>query len=285
MGGKGIFYSLDSSVSIIKKILMNLGTLENGITMFDQETQDTIKQVIIDINRLYLELKTVPISLDKTYEIIKDIITTVNISRNKIKGTFDGLIKKTGEQLVKITSATEDATSKILDVSDTLTEKQNDVIDKIDALIATNPELEEKLDEIKNDIYSQQDDTFMILDHLQFQDITSQQLEGAFNMLVQIEEKLLIVANLMEGLDNLTFEKLRSRNVAFDSNAEFKVQTNTQKEVDLIFSDDDSQNKGFDENMSAQDNIDQLFQNMGNEKEIEKSQDEIDKIFEKEDNN
>ena len=278
MSGKGIFYSLDSSITIIKKILMNLGILEDGSALFDEETQGTVKKVVIDLNRLYLELKTVPISLDKTYDIIKDIITTVHISRNQIKGAVDGLIKKTGEQLVKITSATEAATTKILDVSDALTEKQNDVIDKLDALLESKPELEEKIEDIKNDIYSQQDDTFMILDHLQFQDITSQQLEGAFGMLVQIEEKLLIIANLMEGLDNLTFEKLRARNAAYDSDAEFKDQSNTQQNIDSMFKESKDSTPVEDENV--QENIDQLFNSVDAGGESKSNQDDIDKMFE-----
>ncbi|MBN1969495.1 MAG: hypothetical protein JXR48_06805 [Candidatus Delongbacteria bacterium] len=279
MSGKGIFYSLDTSINIIKKILLSLGILEGKENVLDEETQGAVKKIIIDLNRLYLELKTVPISLDKTYDIIKDIITTVHISRNQIKGAVDGLIKQTGEQLIKITTATEAATTKILDVSDALTEKQNDVIEKLDKILETHPELADELDDIKNDIYSQQDDTFMILDHLQFQDITSQQLEGAFGMLVQIEEKLLIIANLMEGLDNLTFEKLRERKKVYDVNAEFKDQKDTQKHIDSLFkvTKDDSDDLNV---KNAQEDIDALFQSYNNTK-VENNTNETDETLNK----
>lgn len=284
----GIFNSLDISISLINKLLSQVDSLAREESNLQGEALVKLKNIVADMNRLYIELKTVPLSLDKTYEIIKDIITSVHKSRFQLKGAVDGLIKQTGEQLIKVTSATEAATTKILDVSDQLTAKQNDLVDKLDTLKDKGgDDLASAIEEIKNDIYSQQDDTFMILDYLQFQDITSQQLEGAFGMLVQIEEKLLIVANLLEGLDNLTFEKLQERNKAYDKDAEFSDKAETQVAIDGLFKSKTEEVKGSDDQATSQEEIDRLMSQGANnssstdndEEEKKSSQEEIDRLL------
>lgn len=251
---KGVLLSIECSISYIKSILDSVQKLAEEEAMLSQESLIKVRAIVTHMRKLYEELLTVPMTLDKSYEIIKDIITHVHQSRSELKGAVDGLIKQTGEQIVKVTSATEAATTKILDVSDSLTEKQNLLIDKLDGLIAEKPELAEIMEDVKADIYSQQDDTFMILDYLQFQDITSQQLEGAFGMLNQIEEKLLAVAKLLEGLDDLTFETLEKRKTAYDANAEFKDQSNVQKEIDSFFD-----SPSVDLKLDSQSEIDKIF--------------------------
>lgn len=250
---RGVLHSIESSINYIKEILISVQRLTEKEDMLSQESLLKVKEIVSHIRKLYDELCSVPLTLDKTYAIIKDIIAHVHESRSQLKGAVDGLIKQTGEQLVKVTSATEVATNKILDVSDSLTEKQNSLIEKLDGFIAEKPELSEMFEDIKGDIFSQQDDTFLILDYLQFQDITSQQLESAFSMLNQIEDRLLAVAKLLEGLDDLTFDALEKRRTAYDPNAEFKDQSAAQKEIDDIF-------KVTDEHkLDSQEEIDKIF--------------------------
>ncbi len=253
---KGILKNVDTSVVLVKRLITSVKTLVEDESFVTDLSKKAIEDILEGIKEINTELSDVPITLDKTYDIIKDIINSVSQSRAQLKGAVEGLIKQTGDQITKVTSATEEATNKMLDVSDTLTEKQNTLIEKIDKIIEEKPDLTSLFEEIKEDIYSQQDDTFMILDHLQFQDITSQQLEGAFSMLGQIEEKLLLIAKLLEGLDELSFKKMEKSSAVFDSNAEFKDQAETQAEIDKL-----------------------LNGNQTNEEVAKASQDEIDKLL------
>ena len=274
---RGLLKNVDTSVLLIKRLIDSVRTLVEDETILTELSKVTIKEILESIKEINLELADVPITLDKTYEIIKDIINSVSKSRVQLQGAVEGLIKQTGEQITKVTSATEEATQKMLDVSDALTEKQNNLVDKLDKLVEEKPELKTELEEIKNDVYEQQDDAFMILDHLQFQDITSQQLEGAFSMLGQIEEKLLIIANLLEGLDELSFSKMKKSNAVFDSDAEFKDQAETQAEIDKLLNASAS-NEILQK--SSQDEIDKLVNtDVSSETPEKSSQDEIDKLL------
>ena len=253
---KGILKNVDTSVVLVKRLINSVKTLVEDESLLTDISREAIRDILEGIKEINLELSDVPFTLDKTYEIIKDIINSVSQSRVQLQGAVEGLIKKTGDQITKVTSATEEATQKMLDVSDALTEKQNNLVDRLDKLIEQNPELKNEFEEIKNDIYEQQDDAFMILDHLQFQDITSQQLEGAFSMLGQIEEKLLTIAKLLEGLDKLSFKKMEKSNAVFDSEAEFKDQSDTQAEIDKLLSSNTSPEAV---QKSSQDEIDKLL--------------------------
>ena len=254
--GRGILKNVDTSVKLVKRLISSVKTLVEDENLLTDVSKEAIRTILEGIKEINNELSDVPITLDKTYEIIKDIINAVGQSRVQLQGAVEGLIKQTGDQISKVTSATEEATSKILDVSDALTDKQNNLVEKIDKLIEEKPDFADALEEIKNDIYEQQDDTFMILDHLQFQDITSQQLEGAFSMLGKIEEKLLMIAKLLEGLDELSFKKMEKSTAVFDSNAEFKDQSDTQAEIDKLLNGASSVD---DEKKSSQDEIDKLL--------------------------
>ncbi len=241
LSDKGIIKNIEVSIEYIKLILASIEKLAREEDSLTIHSLDKVKKIVIGIKILHDELVAVPASLGETYTIIKDIINHVHQSRAQLKGTVDGLIKKTGEQLSKVTSATEDATNKILDVSDQLTDKQNSLIEKLDEIVKDHPDLASRIEELKADIYEQQDDTFLILDYLQFQDITSQQLEAAFGLLNQIEDSLLVVAGHLEGFDGFQFVKTERRNSAYDANAEFVDKTEAQAEIDKLVKDNQSQ--------------------------------------------
>jgi len=282
---KGILSCIETSIQYIKLILNSVEELAKQDHDYSSDSMLQIKKIIVGMKKIYDDLISVPITLDHSYDIIKDIIAHVHQSRSQLKGAVDGLIKQTGEQISKVSDATEIAASKILDVSEALTDKQNNLISRLDELAQNNESFAEFVDELKDDIYSQQDDTFMILDYLQFQDITSQQLEGAFGMLHQIEDRLLAVARLLEGLDDITFDTLQQRNKAYDQNAEFRDQSDTQKHIDELFKVNnniavDSNKEGVEENQ-----VTDIEQNVeeNNAKISSVSQEEIDNLMKSQD--
>ena len=117
-----------------------------------------------------------------TYELIQVVINSIHSSRNELKKSVDGLLKKTGVQLKKITTTTEEATNKILDVAEELDAEQLVIIEKLDSLKSNNNQ-EDIIEDIKKMIFKNQDAAFTIIDYLQFQDITAQQISGAYALL------------------------------------------------------------------------------------------------------
>ncbi|MCL2063702.1 MAG: hypothetical protein FWG98_04955 [Candidatus Cloacimonetes bacterium] len=235
-----------------------------------------------------------------THTLIQGIIHSIHSSRKELKQSVDGLLKKTGDQLGKITATTEEATQKIMDEALKIESEQGIMVDKLEELrTATTPEdVNAKIEEIKGLVYGNQDSAFMIINYLQFQDITAQQIAGAYSLLSDTEKTLLYVSNLVKEFDmgdntpDFLLQDLDKN--AFNADAVFRDKADIQHVIDDIFntgnteldvpldevsvetksfhanvpkSDDDTTNEDFD--------IDALF----GANDDKANQDDIDKLF------
>ncbi|PID28366.1 MAG: hypothetical protein CSB55_05205 [Candidatus Cloacimonadota bacterium] len=265
---------------------------------------------------IYSKMKELPDKVDQSYELVQSVIKSIQSSRSELKKSVDGLIKKTGMQLQKITSTTEEATNKILDIAEKLDEDQEKIIALIEKIEAGSDN--EIFAEIKEKIYKNQESAFTIIDFLQFQDITAQQIAGAYALLSDTETTLLRVSNLLKEFDDretaLKTLKIDIDRNSFNSDAAFSDKKDIQNAIDDMFESqntdvdipDDktcvkkilpSSGKEIDENFdidalfdnkmkseekSSKDedfDIDALFNNNNKKEENKTSQDEIDKLF------
>jgi hypothetical protein len=189
--------------------------------------------------RIYNKMKDLPQKVDKSYSLIQSVIKSIHSSRSELKKSVDGLIKKTGMQLQKITSTTEEATNKILDIAEQLDEEQEKIIALIEKIEAESENESELLNEIKEKIYKNQDSAFTIIDFLQFQDITAQQIAGAYALLSDTENTLLYVSNLLKEFDEKDAKRLNlntniDRN-SFNAEAAFTDKQDIQNAIDDMF--------------------------------------------------
>ena len=138
-----------------------------------------------------------------THQLISGVICSIHSSRKELKQSVDGLLQQTGNQLKKITSTTQNATMQIMDVASKLDNDQNAILEKIEALVAKTLLTEDKtvLEEIKNIVLDNQNAVFDIYNHLQFQDITAQQIAGAYSLIADTEKTLLYVLNILKEFD------------------------------------------------------------------------------------
>jgi hypothetical protein len=239
-----------------------------------------------------------------TLSLVQGVISSIHCSRKELKNSVSGLIKQTTDQLGKITATTEAATNKILDEAMKLDNDQNVINSMLDELktIESGEESSAKIDKIKEMIYNNQDSVFNIIQFLQFQDITAQQIAGAYSLLHDTEKTLLYVSNLLKEFDvgdnNFDLILTEIDKNAFNENAAFTDKSNIQDAIDDLFSSGNEdvnipkdqeiskkvQHVKEGSNSEESFDIDALFENSkqnGPEEtnNVKADQDDIDKLF------
>jgi len=198
-------------------------------------------------------------------EFMKETVPLLeNINRSIAESTLK--IPKASNQIHNVTSATELATTEILDLVDVLNadlasidkcvveclEKEKDKEDFLNSLVPmlkkenTQAFIDEFLDRNKvtsnlksviDRIKKMKDDTNSITLSLQVQDITSQQLATVNHLIESVQEKLASLiedfdnTKIVEGHDNLNLPA----GASFDPNARYSRSAVPQQEVDTIF--------------------------------------------------
>lgn len=135
--------------------------------------------------------------------VLDDIVKLVS-SMNEMIRNFKSMrdpimessnsVPQASKQLDKVTQETERVTNQMLDLVETMTERGMNTADNVETLLEDTDQLtdrqEELLREIQENAAEDQNDIFLIMDALQFQDITSQQISHANSILDTIEQKL-----------------------------------------------------------------------------------------------
>ena len=238
-----------------------------------------------------------------THVLVQSVINSIYSSRKDLRQSVDGLLRKTGDQLGKITATTEAATNKILDEAMKLDSDQNTIVDKLDEIkgLSGSEDVNTKLESVKTMIYDNQDSVFNIIQFLQFQDITAQQIKGAYSLLHDTERTLIFVSNLLKELEiagELTLPNIDKN--SFNEDAVFSNKSSIQGAIDDLFNtgntdiaipDDEVQGNvaAFDNSGGAGEgggegggavDIDALFGGGAEKNDSEPAgQDDIDKLF------
>ena len=226
-------------IPIIKQITTDIELLIADITTTHSSVSDQ-KQIQDKLLQNMKLLKNLGSKVDKTSKLVQSVISSINSSRTELKKSVEGLIQKTGAQLGKITSTTEDATNKILDVAEKLDDDQMQILDKLDELQKEYKIPKNIVDEIRVTVQGNQDKAFTIMDYLQFQDITAQQIAGAYALLSDTENTLVYVSELLREFDDLAKEEKLITNKKIDDNsfnadAKFENKQFLQDSIDDLF--------------------------------------------------
>ncbi len=182
---------------------------------------------------------------------IESEITDLTGALGKVIATFrsmktpliesHGKVPQATTQLDKVVDQTEAATTGMLDILEAISQREEQVVTDLKALKteATNwsdeqiaaaiTSVEEKAEANLNDVYQ-------VMDALQFQDITSQQIQHAASVLEELELRLQSIINVVGGEEEQAsgaeFEKKR----VFDPNADLYEKKTEQADVDSLFS-------------------------------------------------
>ncbi len=165
----------------------------------------------------------------KLVVFIEDVIPLLDAIHNDIHHSTS-LIPKATAKLDKVTSATEMAATEVMDIVDSVIEKLNSMSEKVNAIEeeAKNTEtIKKNADEIRSEIDASQEDLFSIMNALQFQDITTQQINAINDTIESVQIKL---SDLLRGFEEDGLEISKVRNIAFDPNAEFDFERSSESQ-------------------------------------------------------
>jgi len=183
------------------------------------------------------ELKDLTSALGTMMEAFRKIRQPIQESSEKVPTT--------AQHLEKVTEQTEQATHQVLDIIETIANRESEIstgMDKIKELIpdeafSSSSELESLLAKIKSDSETNVNDSYSIMDALQFQDITTQQIDHAISLLDDVEAKLMTMLTAVGIRKDTNGKKPSKRKKAYDPNASYDADNPTQqKEIDNIIS-------------------------------------------------
>jgi chemotaxis regulatin CheY-phosphate phosphatase CheZ len=121
---------------------------------------------------------------------VQDMLSSIRTGREQLRATSSERLAHTSEKLNEVTNATAHAALDIMDAIDR-------AIAKVDELEA--PEVvgdAEKSAAIRNEI---RDELFAVMNHMQFQDITSQQIMHVQSLLSETEHRLSDIVTMFDS--------------------------------------------------------------------------------------
>ena len=146
------------------------------------------------------------------------------------------------QQLDKISEQTEAATHQMLDLTEKITQEADEVgegLSRIKELAESGQvgEIVSIIDAVSEKTAGIGNDAFTIMDALQFQDITSQQMNHAASLLEEIEIKLQEIIGVMQGRGgNSNGDSEHARKVrVYDPHADLFEKKTNQEDIDNLF--------------------------------------------------
>lgn len=148
--------------------------------------------------------ESLPLRLDRAHQAVADALAGLQASRVALQDaqrSAVGRLHQTHEQLREVTSTTEGAASDILDSLDRAT----GFLDELDATAgapesapaAAAAEIAARNARARGAL---RDELFQMMHSLQFQDITTQQLSYTSGVLTDLEERLLAIVEMFDGV-------------------------------------------------------------------------------------
>ncbi len=175
-------------------------------------------------------------------EAVGEMLMRFGELHNPIKESQEKM-PQASRQLSKINNQTEAAATRMLDVAEAITERDAAMLNQLNSAKEAAEkngalDLVEKIISCQNLAEQNQNDAFSIMEALQFQDITSQQLIHTMDLLQDIETRMDILLEVMDGKTEAKekLQKKGTREKTYDPNAEFTVGQSGQASVDSLIS-------------------------------------------------
>lgn len=176
-----------------------------------------------DSTKLYMP------QIAKLVFFIEEIVPLLNDIHANINKTSE-IIPNATEKLGKVTSATELAATEVLDIVDNVVGRLNNMtamVDDLEKNIETDSANTGKIGMIRKEIDGSQDDLFSIMNALQFQDITTQQINSIASTIDKVQDAL---HDLLQGFEDDGIEKQAMQKLVFDPNAEFDFNRSAESQ-------------------------------------------------------
>jgi chemotaxis regulatin CheY-phosphate phosphatase CheZ len=184
---------------------------------------------------------------------VSNVVSDLEMSEEELKKSSKKILSRVSEQLEKVTESTQMAVNGVLNRIDQICESQNAIFDQIVELrqklseksSETAPEyLMEALGRIENLENEIQGKAFEIMNEMQFQDITTQQIQLAQQLLDEAKQKLLNFRKVLTAfsldVSDGAREQMQSVRSTFDPGATMKDREERQKLADAVSTDFDN---------------------------------------------
>jgi chemotaxis regulatin CheY-phosphate phosphatase CheZ len=184
---------------------------------------------------IHVELRHLADSISQIIKGIRVAQEPITDSRNKVP--------QAAEQLERVTQQTAVATHRVLDMVEAITAREGEIETQIKELrrvlpstyFRNNSRVKRIIERICVSASANQNDAYAIMDALQFQDITSQQVDHAISLLEQVEIRLKDVLVGLQ-LDSGPDDGLKRKERAYNPDANFSSDSNEQSQVDALLS-------------------------------------------------
>jgi len=182
------------------------------------------------VKRVSSALGALPFILEQANKEIVQILESLRKNKTQLQSAAVERLQHTHSKLEEVNSTTESAATGILDSLD----RAQGILDTLDG---DDPDKTGKTAELRD---AMRNELFAITEALQFQDITSQQIRYAANVLVELEDKLISVLHLIDvtGLDEAHAALHGTNRGTYDPNATTKDREGRQHVADEIFDSD-----------------------------------------------
>jgi chemotaxis regulatin CheY-phosphate phosphatase CheZ len=184
---------------------------------------------------LLVELNNLTRSIEALMRSMREMETPIEESRNQLP--------KASQQLDKISTQTEAAAHHMLQKVEQIIKHQDEIGRWSDDFIRVFEKSKSKkkddyiktAERIGSAAVTSKNDAFLIMDTLQFQDITSQQVEHVSELLKDVEHRLHHLQEIISG-SGVTPESPPAEYDSVDDRGRSLIEGRDQKEVDVIFS-------------------------------------------------
>jgi chemotaxis regulatin CheY-phosphate phosphatase CheZ len=180
-----------------------------------------------DVRGVRSALGALPLILEQANKEIVSILENLRKNKTQLQSAAVERLQHTHSKLEEVNSATESAATGILDSLD----RAQGFLDTLDADDADKTSKASELrDSMRNELFS-------ITEALQFQDITSQQIRYAANVLVELEDKLMSVLHLIDitGIEEARAALHGTPKGTYDPNATTRDREVRQHVADEVF--------------------------------------------------
>ncbi len=168
---------------------------------------------------------------------LSDIVRGIRVAQEPIIESQKKVPQAT-EQLEKITRQTEDATHRVLDMVESITSRESEIESLLKDLrrslpatyFRNNSKAKALIERIRECASLNQTAAYDIMDALQFQDITSQQIDHAITLLEQVQGRLQEVLMELAGEQQSAVPEEKRRERAYDPNAHFSSDSDQEKQ-------------------------------------------------------
>lgn len=171
------------------------------------------------------DLTALPVLVMRAMSEVTDALGGIQRGREALRHYSFERLQRTHAKLNEVTNATESATIQLMDGLD----RALGLIDKVGGMVPNEAGAGETIDALRNEVNE-------LFGHLQFQDITAQQLAGVGGLLEDIEARVRSVLSLFDGTAAArTAGVVGSAEAAFNSEASFDDVESRQAAIDAAF--------------------------------------------------